>query len=101
MAKATISVPKLKVALPLSASALPRDLVPPEGPAGEPVIDLVLEGSSLTARAKINGKNFRKMMKQIAEAGESNVSVVLQGVLRPPPSPGEPFALEEAGFQMT
>ena len=46
--KATIRVPGLKVAVPLPADALPRDLVPMEGPAGEPVIELVLEGSNLT-----------------------------------------------------
>jgi hypothetical protein len=46
--KATIKVPGLKVAVPLPADALPRDLVPLEGPAGEPVIELVLEGSNLT-----------------------------------------------------
>jgi hypothetical protein len=100
MTKATISVPGLKVAVPLAADALPRDLVPSDGPAGEPTIDLVLDGGSLTARAKLNGKNYRKMLKQIAEHGAANVAVVLQGVLRPPPAPGEPFVLEGAGFQV-
>jgi hypothetical protein len=98
--KATIGVPGLKVAVPLAADALPRDLVPMEGPAGEPTIDLVLDGGSLTARAKLNGKNYRKMLKQIAEHGAANVAVVLQGVLRPSPAPGEPFVLEGAGFQV-
>jgi hypothetical protein len=48
---ATIQVPGLKVTVPLAADALPRDLVPMDGPAGEPVLDLVLEGGSLTVRA--------------------------------------------------
>ena len=74
---ATIRVVGLKVTVPLSAEALPRDLVPREGPAGEPTLDLVLEGSPLTTRAKLNGKNYRKMLKQIAEQGAGNVSVVL------------------------
>jgi hypothetical protein len=100
MTKATIRIPGLKVAVPLTADALPRDLVPMDGPAGEPVIDLVLEGTSLTARAKVNGKNYRKMLKQIAEQGAANVAVVLQGVLRPPAAPGGPFVLEGAGFQV-
>src|SRR3954447_17088887 len=100
MAKmATIRVPGLKVAVPLSADALPRDLVPMEGPAGDPAIDLVLEGGSLTVRAKINGKNYRKLLKQVAEHGAGNMAVALQGVLRPPESPGGPFVLEGAGFQ--
>ena len=95
----TIQVPSLKVTVPLTAAALPRDLVPMEGPAGEPILDLVLEGGSLTVRAKLNGKNFRKLLKQIAEHGADNMAVALQGVLRPPPAPGDPFVLEGAGFQ--
>jgi hypothetical protein len=98
--KATLRVPGLKVAVPLSADALPRDLVPMEGPAGEPVIELVLEGSTLTAIARINGKNYRKMLKTIAEQGAGNVAVVLQGVLRPPADQGGAFVLEGAGFQV-
>jgi hypothetical protein len=100
MAKAIIRVPGLKVAVPLGADALPRDLVPVDGPAGEPEIELVLEGSSLAMRARINGKNYRKMLKQIAEQGAANVAVVLQGTLRPPAAPGGPFVLDSAGFQV-
>src|SRR4051794_38751404 len=88
MAKATIQVPGLKVAVPLAAEALPRDLVPMEGPAGEPAFGLVLEGGSLTVRARVNGKNYRKMIKQIAELGAANLVIVLQGVLRPAADPG-------------
>ena len=96
---ATIHVPGLKVTVPLAAAALPRDLVPPDGPAGEPTLDLVLEGGSLTVRAKLNGKNYRKLMKQVAEHGADRVAVALQGVLRPPSEAGGPFVLEGAGFQ--
>jgi hypothetical protein len=97
---ATIRVPGLKVAVPLPADAIPQDLVPMEGPAGEPVIELVLEGSTLTVLAKLNGKNYRKVLKTIAEQGASNVAVVLQGVLRPPAAQGGAFLLEGAGFQV-
>src|SRR3954463_2846876 len=76
---ATIRVPGLKVTVPLAAAALPRDLVPPEGPAGDPVLDLVLEGGWLTVRAKLNGKNNRKLLKQVAEHGADQVAVALQG----------------------
>src|SRR5918997_1097078 len=93
-----IRVPGLKVTVPLAA-ALPPDLVPADGPAGDPVLDLVLEGGALTVRAKLNGKNYRKLLKQIAEHGADNVAVALQGGLRPPVSPGGPFVLEGAGFQ--
>jgi hypothetical protein len=99
MTKATIQVPSLKVTVPLAAAELPRDLVPMEGPAGEPILDLVLEGGSLTVRAKLNGKNFRKLIKQVDEHGADNVAVALQGVLRPPAASGGPFVLEGAGFQ--
>jgi hypothetical protein len=97
---AQIKVPGLKVAVPLPADALPRDLVPMEGPAGEPVLELVLEGSNLTAIARCNGKNYRKMLKTIAEQGADAVAVVLQGVLRPPADQGGVFVLEGAGFQV-
>ena len=100
MKQATIQVPGLKVAVPLPADAVPRDLVPMEGPAGEPVIELVLEGSPLIALAKLNGKNYRKMLKTIAEQGADNVAVVLQGALRPPATQGGMFVLEGAGFQV-
>ena len=95
----TIRVPGFKVAVPLPAHTLPMDLVPPEGPAGTPTIELVLEGSILTASAQINGKNYRKLIKTIAENGPDNVAVVLQGTLRPPAVKGGPYLLEGAGFQ--
>ena len=100
MKKATIQVSGLKVAVPLPADALPKDLVPMDGPAGEPAIELVLEGSNLTAIARCNGKNYRKMLKTIAENGSDAVAVVLQGVLRPPADQGGPYLLEGAGFQV-
>jgi hypothetical protein len=100
MKKATLRVPGLKIAVPLPADALPQDLVPPDGPAGEPVIELVLAGSTLTAIARCNGKNYRKMLKTIAENGSDAVAVVLQGTLRPPAGRGGPYLLEGAGFQV-
>jgi hypothetical protein len=103
MATATIHVPGLKVAVVLAADQLPRDLVPMDGPAGEPTIDLVLDGGppTLTVRARVNGKNYRKMLRQIAEAGADNLVIVLQGKMVPPPAPGGPFVLDGAGFQVT
>jgi hypothetical protein len=47
-----------------------------------------------------NGKNYRKMLKTIAEQGADAVAVVLQGVLRPPADQGGPYLLEGAGFQV-
>jgi uncharacterized protein YfaQ (DUF2300 family) len=98
---ATLTVPSLKVAVPLRASQLPADLVPADGPAGEPTIDVVLEGGSLTVRAKLNGKNLRKNLRLIAEHGPDSVAVVLQGTLRAGTGPGEPLMLESAGLQVS
>jgi hypothetical protein len=101
MPTATIRVPGLKVALPLSAEQLPRDLVPADGPPGEPTLEVALEGTQLVARARINGRNYRRMLKQVDEQGAANVAVVLQGVLKPAATPGGPLELEGAGFQVT
>jgi hypothetical protein len=98
---ATLKVPGLKVAVPLPADALPRDIVPADGPPGDPTLDLVLEGTALAARARLNGRNYRRMLKQVDEQGAANVAVFLQGVLRPPADPGGPYVLEGAGFQVT
>ncbi len=98
---ARITVPGLKVSVPLRPDQLPRDLVPPEpAPVGEPVLELALEGG-FTARAKINGKNYRRMLKQIAEQGAENMVIILQGALKPPTAKGEPYTLDGAGFQYT
>jgi hypothetical protein len=97
---ATIRVPALKVAVPLAADALPRGLVPPDGPPGEPTLDVALDGTPLTARAKVNGRNYRRMLKQVDEQGAANVVIVLQGVLKPPAEPGGPLVLVDAGFQV-
>jgi hypothetical protein len=97
---ATITVPFFKLAVPLRAAQLPPGLVPADGPAGEPTIDVVLEGGSLTVRAKLNGKNLRRNLKTIADAGPDNVAVVLQGTLKLPARAGEPFVLESAGLQV-
>src|SRR3954452_20707915 len=96
---ATIRVPSLKVAVPLPSDALARDLFPMDGPAGEHTFELLLEGGPLKVQAKLNGKNYRRMIKQIDEQGPGNVAVVLQGTLRPPTTEGGPFVLEGAGFQ--
>jgi hypothetical protein len=71
-----------------------------EGLAGEPAIELVLEGGSLTVLARLNGKNYRKMLKTITEHGADHVCVILQGMLRPPTTQGGAFVLEGAGFQV-
>ena len=97
--KATLPVNALKIVLPLRGNVIPR-LVSPEGPLDEPVINVVLGGGALTARARLNAKNYRKMLKAIDDNGPDNVVIVLQGELRPPEAPGEPFVIFGAGFQV-
>src|SRR4029079_9117232 len=97
MKTATIRVNGLKVAVPIRAEAIPRNTVPMDGPAGEPVIELALEGSGLVVRARFNGKNYRRMLRTIDENGADTVVVVLQGQRRPH---GGGYMLEGAGFQV-
>jgi hypothetical protein len=43
---------------------LPPDLVPPDGqPAGNPTIDVAIEGSPIVLRAVLNGKGVRRALK--------------------------------------
>jgi hypothetical protein len=96
---AAVRLASLKVTVPLKPEQLPRDLVPPDGPPGEPLLDLVLEGG-LTVRARLNGRNYRRMLKQVDDSGAENVAVILQGTLKPPAEPGGPHVLVDAGFQV-
>jgi hypothetical protein len=98
MPTATIRVPGWKITVPLRAELLPRDLVPAEGPPGEPTLVVELEGTALRAQAQLNGRNYRRMLKQIDDQGAANVAVVLQGTLKPSSSPGGPLVLDGAGF---
>jgi hypothetical protein len=60
---ARLPVRALKINTLISPDALPPDLVPPEpAPAGDPVLDLALEGSPLVVRAKLNGKSYRRAL---------------------------------------
>ena len=102
MQKVTIPVKGLKINTLVPPVALPADLVPPEPqPAGNPVIELQLEGSPLVVRASLNGKSVRRVLKMIAELRPENVNVVLQGTLKPAAAAGDPFLLEGAGLAAT
>ena len=63
-------------------------------PAAPPVYQVpyrLTNTKHLMVRAKLNGKNYRKLLKQVAEHGAENIALALQGVLKPPASPGGPF----------
>jgi hypothetical protein len=96
-----LSVKGIKITTLIPPDALPADMVGPEGqPAGEPVIDLALEGSSLVVRAKLNGKSVRRVLKTIAELGPGGVNVLLQGTMKPGAA-GGPYTLDSAGLTVT
>jgi hypothetical protein len=76
-------------------------LVPPDGqPAGSPIVEVALEGSSLVVAAMLNGKSVRRAIKAIIEQGEDNVHCLLQGNLKPGELPGTYF-LDCAGLAVT
>jgi hypothetical protein len=92
----------LKVSTLLPPAALTEDMVPPEPqPAGNPIIELELEDSPIVVRVQLNGKSVRRALKVIAEHGPENVNALLQGNLKPPATPGEPFVLDAAGLAVT
>ena len=93
---ATIRLEGLKVATPVAADAVPRDLVPADGPAGTPTITLELEGVGPICTAQLNGKSYRRMLKALAEKGAEGVTILLQGTLKP--GPGGLPVLEGAGI---
>jgi hypothetical protein len=77
-------------------------LVPPEPqPAGNPVIDIEIEGSPLVIRATLNGKSVRRALKVIADHGPDGVNALLQGNLKPSPSGEGPYILDTAGLAVT
>jgi hypothetical protein len=77
-------------------------LVPPEPqPAGNPVIDIEIEGSPLVIRATLNGKSVRRALKVIADHGADGVNALLQGNLKPSPSADGPYILDTAGLTVT
>jgi hypothetical protein len=97
-----IKLKSVKVNTLLPPAALPAALVPPEPqPAGNPAVELEIEGTSLVMRAVLNGKSVRRALKTIAELGPDNVNVLLQGNLRPAAAPGGPYELDAAGLAVT
>jgi hypothetical protein len=100
MKPTTIHIGGIRVVVPVHPDQIPKDLgAPSDDPAGPSILDVILGGGAPIARAKIRAKNYHRLMGQIDKHGAAGVAVTLQGVLRPPPRPGEPFQLTEARFQ--
>jgi hypothetical protein len=101
VSKATVRVKGLKVNTLIPPATL-VGLVPPEPePAGNPIIDLEIEGSPLVIRATLNGKSVRRAVKLFAAYGSDSVNAVLQGNLKAPVAPGGPYVLDTAGLTVT
>jgi hypothetical protein len=102
MSKTLIRLKGVKINTLIPPASL-EGLVPPEPqPAGTPVIDLEIEGSPpVLIRAQVNGKSVRRALKLIAEHGADGVNVLLQGNMKPPAAPGDPFMLDAPGLAAT
>ena len=100
--KVRITLKGVKVNTLLPPAALPADLVPPEPqPAGNPVVELEIDGTPLVLRAVLNGKSVRRALKAIAAQGPDNVTVLLQGNLKPAAAAGGAYELDAAGLTVT
>jgi hypothetical protein len=86
----------VKVDVRLDPASLPADLAS-EGKAA-PEVEIAL-GDGLIARAKLNAKSCRKVLKVIAESGPDACVVSLSGTLKPPAGEGAPWTIESAGIQ--
>jgi hypothetical protein len=100
-ASTTIRLKGVKINTLIPPASL-AGLVPPEPqPAGNPVIDLEIEGSPIVIRATLNGKSVRRALKVIAEHGPDGVNALLQGNLKPASTAGDPYILDTAGLTVT
>ena len=100
-ASTKIRVKGVKINTLIPATSL-VGLVPPEPqPAGNPVIDIEIEGSPLVIRATLNGKSVRRALKVVAEHGPDGINALLQGNLKPAPTAGDPYILDTAGLTVT
>jgi hypothetical protein len=86
----------IKVDIRLDPASLPAGLGA-EGKAA-PEVEVAL-GPGLVARAKLNAKSCRKVLKTIAESGPDACVVSLSGTLKPPANMGPPWTIEGAGIQ--
>jgi hypothetical protein len=100
MSNATIKVRGVKLNTLIPPASL-VGLVPPEPqPAGNPTLDVEIEGSPVVMRATLNGKGVRKAIKLIAEHGPDGVNVILAGILKPTGTVNL-FLIEAAGLSVS
>lgn len=79
----TVEAAALKVTIPLRASQIPKDLVPPEpAPAGNPVLLVQLQGCTTPIPAALSGRNARRTLKSLVGQPE-DTNLALGGTLVP------------------
>jgi hypothetical protein len=94
-----LTVPTIKVVIPVKPTDIPKDLVPPEpSPPGNPVLHIQLAGTDLTIPVQLAGKSTRKALRVLATTDPSTVAVTLNGVLKPGIKTGT-FMIVEASLQ--
>ncbi|MGC4120568.1 MAG: hypothetical protein QM765_39515 [Myxococcales bacterium] len=80
----------------MAPDRLPRDVLPPEGEAGEVEWTLQLDNNAPAVKATFNARNYRRMLKEV-DANPASVMVALQGYLTGGPNG---LYLEKAGFRV-
>jgi hypothetical protein len=80
----------------MSPERLPRDVLPPEGEAGEVEWTLQLESGAPPIKAMFNARNYRRMLKEV-DANPAGLMLSLQGYLTGGP---DGLFLEKAGFRV-
>ena len=93
---AVVSLRSFKLSWVMAPDRVPRDVLPPEGEAGEIEWLLQLEAGAPPIRASFNARNYRRMLKEI-DANPEGVMLSLQGYLAGGPNG---LFLEKAGFRV-
>jgi hypothetical protein len=93
----TWTVRALNVTASLEPSSIPRDVVPASGPAGDVLWLVELQSGNAVLPARLNGKNYRRMLREL-DAAKEPLAVVLQASLRTGPGTDR-LGLMDAGFR--
>lgn len=76
---------------------MPRDVVPANGPAGDVLWLVEIQGGNAVLPARLNGKNYRRLLREL-DAAQEPLAVVLQASLRTGPGTDR-LGLMDAGFR--
>ncbi len=93
----TWTIRALNVTATLEPSTIPREVVPANGPAGDVLWLVEIQGGSAVLPARLNGKNYRRLLRDL-DAAKEPLAVVLQASLRTGPGTDR-LGLMDAGFR--